>query len=218
MPTPPLFFPDSFEDSPVGKIPKGWRVRSLGEIAEIIMGQSPPGETYNEVGEGLPFYQGIRDFGWRFPSRRVYCTQPTRFAEMGDVLLSVRAPVGSLNIALESCAIGRGLAALRLKPSPGSFLLYLLKSDDAIWEKFEAKGTVFGAATKGDIHSIEVIQPSHSQIIQAFNKIVGSFDARMEAIDNESHILADIRDALLPKLLSGEVRIGNAEKWLEAPR
>ena len=123
------------------------------------MGQSPPGETYNELGNGTPFYQGIRDFGFRFPTSRVFCTAPTRFAQKGDVLLSVRAPVGSLNMAIERCAVGRGVAALRLKSHGGSFPYYLLKSAPSNWEKFEAQGTVFGAVTKADVHGFETILP-----------------------------------------------------------
>ena len=104
-------------NSVVGEIPKGWVIGGLGDICEITMGQSPPGESYNETGEGVPFFQGVRDFGFRFPSRRIYCTAPApaRFAAEGDVLLSVRAPVGSLNVAKERSAIGRGVAAIRLK-------------------------------------------------------------------------------------------------------
>jgi type I restriction enzyme S subunit len=89
-------FSDSFENSVLGEIPRGWRIGKLNDIADIAMGQSPPGDTYNDAGEGLPFYQGIRDFGFRFPSRRIFCTAPTRLAETNDVLLSVRASVGAL--------------------------------------------------------------------------------------------------------------------------
>jgi type I restriction enzyme S subunit len=77
------------------------------------MGQSPPGDTYNEDGDGLPFYQGKTDFGFRFPGRRIYCSSPTRQASIGATLISVRAPVGSANIAREICSIGRGIAALK---------------------------------------------------------------------------------------------------------
>jgi type I restriction enzyme S subunit len=115
-------------ETELGDVPAGWRAGTLGELCDIIMGQSPPGTTYNEIGDGLPFYQGITDFGFRFPSRRVYCTAPTRFAEEGDVLLSVRAPVGSLNVADERCAIGRGVAALRLKGKQQGYLYYLLRA------------------------------------------------------------------------------------------
>ena len=75
----------------------------LDSVAQIIMGQSPPGSTYNECENGLPFYQGVVDFGTRYPSRRVYCSAPTRIAESGDILFSVRAPIGQVNIATERC-------------------------------------------------------------------------------------------------------------------
>ena len=97
------------------EIPKGWNVGQLSDIANIAMGQSPAGETYNENGNGMIFYQGCTDFGTRFPVPRVYTTAPTRFAKSGDILMSVRAPVGTLNVAIEDCSIGRGLAALNSK-------------------------------------------------------------------------------------------------------
>src|SRR5690606_23834801 len=103
-------FPDRLVDSELGEIPEGWRCSTIGEEFDVTMGQSPPGRTYNETGEGLPFYQGRADFEFRFPKRRVYCTAPTRFAKKGDTLVSVRAPVGDINMASEDCAIGRGVA------------------------------------------------------------------------------------------------------------
>ena len=97
-------FPDSFEDSELGEIPMGWNPSNIG-LAEfdLTMGQSPPGETYNETGNGLPFFQGRRDFGFRYPSNRVYCAAPQRLADHGDTLVSVRAPVGDVNMAMERC-------------------------------------------------------------------------------------------------------------------
>ena len=91
-------FPSAFQDSPLGKIPMGWEVGTVGEEFNLTMGQSPPGSTYNEEGDGSPFYQGRKDFGFRYPTRRVYCNAPTRFAKKGDTLVSVRAPVGDINM------------------------------------------------------------------------------------------------------------------------
>lgn len=207
-------FPDGFEQSPLGLIPRGWRVGALAEIADITMGQSPPGETYNEAGVGAPFYQGIRDFTARFPSRRVYCTAPTRFAEAGDVLFSVRAPVGSLNVAVERCAIGRGVAALRLKSAPQGFLLYLLMSNESEWSKFEAGGTVFGSVSKDDISTLRVLIPDEC-LVSEFGRLVEPIDARYLSNEMQSRTLAATRDALLPKLLSGEVRVAEAERVVE---
>jgi len=135
-------FPDRFEDSELGEIPAGWDVGSVDDEFDLTMGQSPPGETYNEAGEGLPFYQGRADFGFRFPTLRVYCTSPTRFAKAGDSLISVRAPVGDINMASEHCAIGRGVAAARHKTASRSYTYQFMKSLDEVFARFEAEGLV----------------------------------------------------------------------------
>src|SRR3989338_2893979 len=203
-----------WQNSSLGKIPKGWRVGTLGELCEIVMGQSPPGETYNESGEGLPFYQGIRDFGFRFPSRRIYCTASTRLAQKGDVLLSVRAPVGSLNVAGEDCAIGRGVAALRIKGQHYGFLYYLMKETQEDWKKFEAEGTVFGSVTKTDVQNFSIIIPQ-TEVILRFNEVVFPMDETIKNNEMQSLTLASILDTLLPKLLSGEIRVKDAERFVE---
>ena len=115
-------FPDALEETELGPVPKGWRYSTIGESFILTMGQSPPGDTYNEAGDGLPFYQGRTDFGFRFPSQRVFCTAPTRLAEPGDTLVSVRAPVGDVNMALEKCCVGRGVAAVRQTKRNRSFV------------------------------------------------------------------------------------------------
>jgi len=193
-------------DSEMGKVPEGWRMGTLGEEFNITMGQSPPGSTYNETGEGMPFYQGRSDFGFRFPSRRVYCTAPTRFAEAGDTLVSVRAPVGSLNMAEEKCCIGRGVAAVRHKSNSRSYTYYLMRSIAEEFERFEAEGTVFGSIGKSDFEQIECICPPE-QVIKDFEVLVFPIDQRIETNERESRTLASLRDALLPKLLSGEIRV-----------
>ena len=208
------FRSQGMQDSTLGAIPGGWRVDKLSETCDITMGQSPPGDTYNEIGNGVPFYQGIKDFGFRFPNHRIYCTKPTRFANVGDVLLSVRAPVGNLNMSSERCAIGRGLAALRLKKKQKGYLYYLLRTTQGVWEKFDSEGTVFGCIKKTDIHNSEVIMPPES-IIEEFDNLVEPFDSRITSNENESTTLASIRDALLPKLMSGEIRVKDVEKFME---
>jgi len=197
------------------EIPKGWERGRLADICEITMGQSPPGKTYNERNNGLPFFQGIRDFGFRFPSKRVYCTAPTRFAEEGDVLLSVRAPVGSLNVVEERCAIGRGVAALRLKGRQNGFLYYLLLATRSAWDKFESEGTVFGSATKQDVHDFKIVIPPKNQRDQ-FGELIESLDKRILLNERESRILAAIRDSLLPRLMSGKIRIPIPKENVEA--
>jgi len=119
-----------FKETPIGKIPTDWNVQELGDesIADIIAGQSPPSSTYNKENRGLPFLQGKMEFGEMFPSPTTYCLEPIKIAKKNDVLLSVRAPVGDVNIAPSECCIGRGLAAIRAKVDKLNhlFLFYYL--------------------------------------------------------------------------------------------
>ena len=207
-------FQDSFEDSELGEIPSGWRVGCLSDCCEITMGQSPPGYTYNEDGEGLPFYQGKTDFGFRFPGRRIYCSSPTRQASIGATLISVRAPVGSANIAREVCSIGRGIAALKSRQSADSFIYYLVGTLQGVFESYNSEGTVFGAINGKDLASIQVVAPS-TEAIAAFNSQCLPMDESIQSNTLETEHLTTIRDTLLPKLISGEIRIPDAEKMLE---
>jgi len=207
-------FPDSFEDSELGEIPSGWRVGCLSDCCEITMGQSPPGDTYNEDGDGLPFYQGKIDFGFRFPGRRIYCSAPTRKASIGATLISVRAPVGSANLAKEVCSIGRGIAALKSRQSADSFVYYLIGTLQGVFESYNSEGTVFGAINGKDLASIQIVVPSTSAIT-AFNSQCFPMDESIKSNAQETEHLISIRNALLPKLISGEIRIPDAEKMLE---
>src|SRR3989337_815218 len=111
------------------ELPKGWVWTRLGEVSEIILGQSPPSSTYNKNGNGLPFYQGKLEFGNIYPTPQKWCTAPKKIAEKEDVLISVRAPVGPTNISPERCCIGRGLAAIRgLGGIETLFILYLMRA------------------------------------------------------------------------------------------
>jgi type I restriction enzyme S subunit len=202
-------FPSRFVDSEIGKIPADWGVTRVDEDFNVTMGQSPPGETYNEVGEGLPFYQGRADFGTRFPRRRVYCAAPTRFAKRGDTLISVRAPVGDINMATEHCAIGRGVAAARHKGGGRSYTYQVMRNLEDVFARFDAEGTVFGSISKKDFHGIPCLAPRPA-IINAFEEVVSSIDSRIEIAAREGHTLAALRNALLPKLISGELRIMHA--------
>src|SRR3972149_146891 len=99
----------------------------LASIADLIMGQSPPSSSYNESGEGLPFFQGKTDFGFRHPEVRLFCNAPLKIARPNDILMSVRAPVGPTNVANRECCIGRGLAAIRPRAIDGAFLFFNLR-------------------------------------------------------------------------------------------
>ena len=207
-------FPSAFQDSPLGKIPKGWEVATVGEEFNLTMGQSPPGSTYNEAGDGLPFYQGRKDFGFRYPTRRVYCNAPTRVAKKDDTLVSVRAPVGDINMAEEKCCIGRGAAAIRHKTGSRSYTYYAMQFLREDFSLYEAEGTVFGAINKTGFQTLSQLRPSDG-IIEAFERLVYPLDQSIENNKNQSRTLSQIRDALLPKLLSGEIRVDNIDKRLE---
>jgi len=190
----------------INGLPDGWREGKLIDVCDIVMGQSPPGETYNESGDGIVFYQGNRDFGFRFPVPRVYCTAPTRTAEALDVLISVRAPVGALNITLEKCAIGRGVAALRMKRYSNGFLFYFLSTRKDLWDRFNSEGTVFGCLNKTEFQKIDLIIPSDI-VLRQFDTIIKSIEAMIHKNEVEIRLLVEIRDSLLPRLMSGKIKI-----------
>lgn len=199
-----------FVDSELGKIPEGWRVGTLNEIADITMGQSPQGASYNENAVGTVFYQGRAEFTDRFPSRRLFTTEPKRMANAGDVLLSVRAPVGDLNIANEPCCIGRGLAAIHAKNGFASFIFYTMQALKTELEKYNGEGTVFGCINKDSLSSQKVIIPPRN-IIADFESIASSLDCQYFVDFNENIHLAQLRDTLLPKLMSGEIDVSEEE-------
>jgi type I restriction enzyme S subunit len=195
--------------------PLGWVTRNLIDDFRVTMGQSPPGSTYNENGKGVPFYQGRTDFGFRFPTRRVFCTAPTRIARRGDTLLSVRAPVGDINMADEECCLGRGVAALRHNSGSSSFTYYAVQVLQPAISSFNDDGTVFGAINRKQLEKIRFINPP-SRIVNAFHKSVEPLDERIALDMQQVSALATLRDTLHPKLISGELRIADAEKRISA--
>jgi type I restriction enzyme, S subunit len=186
---------------------KRWEKGELSEIANITMGQSPDGNSYNEQGEGIIFYQGCTDFGLRFPTIRQYTTEPTRFAEVGDILLSVRAPVGTINFANKKCCIGRGLAALNSKIGSITHLYFILKDLEMVFKRRNTDGTTFGAITKDDLFSLSVTKPPKDVLIR-YEKIAKPIFEKQFEIAKESADLAQLRDFLLPLLMGGEVGVG----------
>ena len=188
------------------EIPKGWEVGRLCDIANITMGQSPTGESYNDIGDGLIFYQGRTDFGLRFPTPRMYTTAPTRFAQKGDILLSVRAPVGDLNFAMEDCCIGRGLAALNSKLGSQMHLFYTLTGFQQIFKVMDGNGTTFGSITKDILFGMAVVIPS-DEILKCFDKMVKPIELKIEKCEEEIRELTKLRDWLLPMLMNGQARV-----------
>ena len=195
-----------FVDSELGMIPEGWKVGTLADIAEITMGQSPAGNSLNENREGMIFYQGSSDFGFRFPSIRVFTTEPKRLAVANSVLFSVRAPVGDINVAKEECCIGRGVASIKSKYGHNSYLFYTMKSLHKLFDSFDGEGTVFGSINKKTLSAIQILLPSDG-IVEQFNNIASSFDDRIRSLSDENSRLSLLRDTLLPRLMSGELEV-----------
>lgn len=204
-------FPDGMVDSELGEIPAGWEVKGLRDCYNLTMGQSPPGSTYNDNGEGLPFFQGNADFGFRYPDKRRYCTAPTRIARPDDTLVSVRAPVGAINMAWEECCIGRGVAALRHSSGSTSFTYYSVWALQEEILQYEHTGTVFGAITKKQFESLQVIEPP-ADLVGRFENQVQALDQRIRLCVSVSRTLTDQRDTLLPRLISGKLQVTQREK------
>lgn len=202
-------------------LPEGWEWRNLGEesLLEIIMGQSPPGESYNDEGKGLPFFQGKTDFGDYYPTPRKWCTAPTKISLPGDVLICVRAPVGPTNLTAEKCAIGRGLTILRPKTAlQTKFLLYALRSLEGQISEM-GKGSTFVAITKSDLEQIEIpfAPPDiQTQVITRIEKFLAEL---AEARRLHEKIVADtnrLMDAVLAEVLPNPEK-GLPEGWGALP-
>ena len=188
------------------EIPEGWNDGALSDIANITMGQSPDGASYNEDGEGMIFYQGSTDFGMRFPTVRQYTTAPTRFAKKGDILMSVRAPVGAVNIANTDCCIGRGLSALNSKLGSLSHLYFLIDVFKKTFENKNTVGTTFGSITKDELYALPVVIPD-KKVIEQFEKMAKPIFDRQMKLGEESNRLIKLRDKLLPLLMNGQVEV-----------
>lgn len=201
-------FPDQFAED---GLPEGWVQSKLGHEFNVTMGQSPPGSTYNEINEGLPFFQGRRDFGFRFPKNRVYCNKPSRIAEKDWTLVSVRAPVGDINRSHEKSCIGRGVSTLIHKSGLTSYTYYYALALRRVFENYNSNGTVFGSINKKQLEDITILAPNLS-IVQTFDDLITGVDQLILNNTDQNHTLAEMRDLLLPKLMSGEISVDELEK------
>lgn len=195
-------------------LPEGWGTAPLDEIAEVILGQSPPSSTYNTDGEGLPFFQGKTEFGELYPTARKYCSVPGKIAEHDDVLISVRAPVGPTNLAPEKSCIGRGLAAIRpLGDAPSRYLLYYLRS---IEHELEGKGTgtTFKAITGKILKGVEVPiapLPEQRRIVARIEELFSRLDAGVAALRHAKAQLQRYRQSVLAAAVTGQL----TQAWRE---
>ncbi|MFA6618577.1 MAG: restriction endonuclease subunit S [Candidatus Neomarinimicrobiota bacterium] len=185
---------------------ESWEEKNLNDVAVVTMGQSPPSSTYNQDNEGLPFFQGSKEFGWRKPTIDKWCNEPKRIAEQGDILISVRAPVGDMNIAAEKCCIGRGLASVRGDSIPTSVLFYALKNGIQQIKNFASGGSVFDSLNKNTLAEVKISIPPFEMQKKIFDPIDSIFNS-INKYDEENQILQQTRDTLLPKLMGGEVEV-----------
>ena len=200
-----LRFPGHENTKIVDGVPEGWEKKKLIDFTNIVMGQSPKSEFYNNDKMGLPFHQGVGSFGSRFVVDNVYSSCFTKIAESNSILFSVRAPVGRINITNNKVAIGRGLASINHKRGFQSFLYYLLKSF-FFEENIIGNGAIFASISKDDLYNLLFLIPDE-KLVMDFNKVASEFDGKIKNISNQICILTEARDRLLPKLMSGEIEV-----------
>jgi type I restriction enzyme S subunit len=171
-----------------------WQSKKLEEVAHINLGQSPKGEYYNEEGDGPHFIQGSKNFGNKYPELERFCSKPKREAEEGEVLISVRAPVGPVNIAPEDLCIGRGVTSLKMNEGSNEYLYYYLKYFEDKWSQY-ADGTTFNSITKSDLQELEIPYPPIEER-NTIAYVLDRIDQKLEVNDQASDILEEMAQAL----------------------
>ena len=183
-------------------LPFGWEKVKLKSFCILTMGQSPKSKFYNQTCEGLPFHQGVTNYGFRFPSNTTWSTEGSRIAEVGDILFSVRAPVGRLNVSIEKIILGRGLASIRQINDLNSFLFYQLQNI-FFEDNLMGSGAIFDSVTKRDVEDIELIYSKN--ISEKFNTLTSTIDNEIKNLTNQNKFLKEARDILLPRLMTGMI-------------
>jgi len=202
---------NKFKETEIGLIPEDWEVMRLGEVAEITMGQSPPGDTYNTYGKGIPFLQGKAEFGNISPKHIKYTTKPLKIAKKGSVLISVRAPVGDVNIADMDYCIGRGLASLNLKNGINEFLFYSLLFFKHLIEK-ESYGSVFKAINKENLARLKIpLPPLEEQ--KAITDILSTVQNTTEKTEKVINATKQLKKSMMKHLFTyGAVAVDEIDK------
>jgi type I restriction enzyme, S subunit len=191
-------------DSPLGSVPKGWSTGVLSDLVDVTMGQSPPGSSYAEDPEhGVPLVQGMGVFGSRYPASNVYTSAPTKLVSSGTTIMTVRAPVGAVNIARTDMCLGRGVAGFA--SNYHGFTEFLIRSLQGRWER-EESGTIYPAVNRKQITGLPIVIPPRKTISE-FNEYSMPIVTMLASLDDEGKTLIAIRDVLLPKLVSGEIRV-----------
>ena len=200
-----LRFPGYEDVEVLDGVPEGWERKALIDIARLVMGQSPKSDAYNQDKNGLPFHQGVTNYGFRFPSNKTWSIEGKRYGEKGDILFSVRAPVGRLNIASEKIIIGRGISSIRHKKEWNSFLLYALK-DIFFEDDLMGNGSIFSSVTKKDMENILIVE-AETSIMDKLNSVIEPIDNEIEVLLHKNQTLKQTRDLLLPRLMSGKLNV-----------
>lgn len=194
-----------YKDTPIGKIPVDWEAVILSKIAGINIGQSPPSKNCNEQGEGLPFYQGNAQFGLKYPSPQKWCNIPKKVADEGDILISVRAPVGEINIAPHKCCIGRGIAAVKPKDVYAEFLYQTLLLHRQAFNKM-AQGSRFESINSKELSELLISLPP----LQEQKKISKILAAVGETIAKTTQIIEktkEVKKGLIQSIQKGQKEI-----------
>jgi len=186
---------------------KGWKQTTLGEVAEVTMGQSPPGSTYNETGDGLAFMQGSAEFGPVNPTPVKWCSEPSRIAEPGDILVSVRAPVGDTNVANQRIAIGRGLSAVCARKGSAltPFIGVVLQLKVTELNSVSGSG-MFASITGRNFRGLQLLLPPLAEQKRIVD-VIESVDAAISGADKAVAGARNLRSGLLSDLLSGDHEI-----------
>ena len=207
--TPELLalFPDSFVDSELGEIPKGWKTASLSEIAEVIMGQSPSGDTYNELGEGMPLINGPVEFGAFHPLKRKWTTNPIRVSEQGDLIVCVRGSTTGRHVKSDGIyCLGRGVASIRSRSGNQPYVDQVFQHNLARMLT-HATGSTFPSWSGPTLKQWPILLPPPEQLMLAYGEVAASLVKSSDALAHEVNSLVETRDTLLPKLLSGEIAL-----------
>lgn len=195
-----------FKQTELGEIPSEWQVLKLNNIAEVIMGQSPNSNSYNESKIGLPFYQGKSEFGKRYPTPVKWCSEPTKIAEKNDILISVRAPVGEVNICQETSCIGRGVGAIRAtKESSNLFLYYSLQLAKEALNKM-SQGSTFTAINGAELKNVPLAVPTKVEQ-QKIASILSTVDEQIDVYEQEKAKYEELKKGLMQQLLTGQIRV-----------
>ena len=189
-------------------LPQGWVEVPLSRIAALNMGQSPPSSTYNTTGQGLPFFQGKAEFGDLYPTPEKFCSHPNKIAECGDILISVRAPVGPTNLCRERSCIGRGLAAIRPHDGiPSHYVLFYFRSIEP-WLTTQGTGSTFTQISRADLEEINVcLAPLDEQrrIVAKLEKLLAKVGACQQRLAKISVLLKRFRQSVLAAACSSHL-------------